>query len=134
MRRKQVDARVLRIAARRHLFQGTQVLFAAAPRIVDLRGQVIADLRKELGVEKRAVAGKLRQLIAVAKPSRFVTHGKRQRQDLSGSERLLEGVDRIQIARLPADQMKRPVELHVAHRFMHIGQMNLRNRLRALVL
>ncbi len=110
------------------------MLFAAAARIVDLQVHTIADFREELGVEKRAVVGKLRQLVAVAKTPRFVADGKRQRQHFSGSERLFEGVDRIQISRFPADEMKRPVELNLGHRLMPIRQMNLRDRLRALVL
>src|SRR6202040_3994624 len=104
----QVDTGVDGIAARRHFFEGTQVLFAAAARIVDLQSQAIADFREEFGVEKRAVVGKLRQLVAVAKTSRFVADGKRQRQHFSGSERLLEGIDRIQISGFPADEMKQP--------------------------
>src|ERR1700679_3223308 len=110
------------------------MLLAAAAWIVDLQGRIVADGGEEFRIEKSAVVGELGQLIAVAETARFMADGERERQHLAGSQRLLERIERIQIARRAAHQVKRPVEAHSTHRLVLIRQMNLGNRLRALVL
>src|ERR1700722_1360990 len=114
-----------RIAARSHFLERAQMLFAPPARIIDFQVRVVANIGKELNVEKRSVVGKLRRLIAVAKTVRFVSHGEGERHDVAGSERLLESIDRVQIAGLAADQVKRPIEMDLRDRIMLVGQMYL---------
>ena len=110
------------------------MLFAPAPRIVQLDLRVIADRGKELLTEKSAVEGKFRRLITVAKPCRCMPDGEAQRQHLADLQRPLERIDRVQIARRSAHQMEGPVELHLRYGFVLVGNMDFGDGVVALVL
>ena len=132
--REQIEAFAGGVAARRHLDQGPEVLFAPAAGIVQFEVRVVSDLREILDVEEGPVVGELGLLVPVAEPMRGVRNAEGERGDFSRRERLVEGIDRIHVPGRPAHEVKRAIELDVRHGLVRVGDVDLCDRRAALVL
>src|ERR1700749_1964088 len=110
------------------------MLFPPTARVVGLDLRIVTDRGKELLAEERTVVGELRRLAAVAEALRGMRDRERQRQYLADAERPLELIYRVHSVSRLADQAEGPVELDLRDRFVLIRYMDLRERLRALVL
>ena len=117
-----------------HLFERRELFFAAAARVVDLEPLIVADAREEVCVEEGAVVGELRGLVAIAEAAGDVRDLEGEVGDVTGCERLVEGVDGVEAAGRAADEMKWAVELDVGYGLMPVGEVDLGERLRGFVL
>ena len=110
------------------------MLFAAAPRIVEFAVLAVADLREEIGVEEGTVVGELRQFIAVAKAPGGVAHLKAHGHDVACCQWRVQCINRVEVARCAAHEVKRTVEGDMTHRLLRVGDVNLRDGRRGFVL
>ena len=111
-----------------------QMLFAAAARIVELDVRVVADGGEIAAVEERAGVGELGALVAVLEAAAGVADVEGEVELVARSERRVELVDGVEGARAGGDDVERAVEAHVRDGLLLVGDVDLADRLRGLVL
>ena len=110
------------------------MLLAAPSRVIDFDGRVVANDGKKGLSEETAVIGKLREFIPIAKAFGDVRHRECQRHHFAYAQRLIQGINAVEVARRAADQVKGPVKLHLSDALMLIGHVDFRDWMIALVL
>jgi len=82
-----------------HLFERWKFFFAAAAWVIKLDVAVVADERQIIGVKESAVIGQFGKFVAVAEATSLVTNVAGDGDAFAGSQWMVEGVNRVNIAR-----------------------------------
>src|SRR5580698_560678 len=131
---EQIETGVNGFSARDHLLQRPKVFFATAARFVDLQALVVTDIWKVTGVEERTVVGELGQFIPIAETTSGVSHREREHDHLPWRQRPIERIDGVEIPGRSTYQVEWPVKTNVPYGLPVVRDVNLRDRLRPLVL
>ena len=134
VRRKDVGHTAPGVTPRGQIRERAQLFFAPAARIIQFYARVVADVGEVGGVEKHAVVGQLRPFIAIAKAMGLIANMEGQVQLLTGRQRRFQLINGVEIARRPAHEMERAVELHSGDGLQLVGDVYLLDGLRRLVL